>query len=281
MTNFNFQNAQSILVSALTMGSDSQSFISAGWLVSLLRICPEPFKKDLALRILSLSPHYFYRHVDSKYEAMPYREFIEAELRRNIAAREQIVDLILKPYLKSDFSVLDYGCGPGYLAKAISAHVNKVFAADISKGVLACAGIISPAPNVEYLYVGDIPGKIPDGSLDLIVSFAVIQHVTDDVYDGILENCHKKLKSDGRVLFHVELENDRWKSEETWRSDTSIVGKVKLQYGLNCFGRKLSYFSEAAAKHGFKITISEPFRAITKIHFDDVCDGHMIVMAKV
>jgi len=279
--NLNLKNAGTVLQSALTMGADPQSFISAPWILFLFNICPAPLKRGLALVVLSLSPHYFYRKVDPRYAKMPYWQFVEAEVDRNNAAREIIIDRILAPYLKPDSVVLDMGCGPGFLAKATAARVAKVFAADISKGVLESAKVIQAAPNVEYLYSGDIAGKIAPGSLDLIYSFAVIQHVTDDVYEGILETCRGVLKADGRIVFHVELESEAWKPEEAWRADESLAGKIKLQYALNCFGRKATYFSDAAARHGFKVVTLETILLITKDRFDDVCDGDLLVMEKV
>lgn len=167
-----------------------------------------------------------------------------------------------------------------FLANAVAGQVKKVFAADISKGVLECAKILQPAKNVEYIYAGDVRSKINGKSLDLIYSFAVIQHVTDEVYDTILDSCSKLLKDDGKIIFHVELESELWKSEQSAKEDGSIVGKVKLHCGLNCFGRKLSYFYESAAKHGFKVLGMDSIATVSKERFDDVCDGHLLVMSK-
>jgi len=278
--NLSANSIKNFATTIMTMGSDPQSFISAKWIVSALKYCPSPLKRGLALRILSLSPHYFYRHMNPEYEQMPSKQFIEAELERNVKARRSIRDFILKPYLNSDYVVLDYGCGPGFLAYSVAEYVRQIFAVDISKGVLECAKIVHSAPNIDYIYAGDLSTNVAARSLDLIYSFAVIQHVTDEVYDHILENCERLIKDDGKIVFHVELDGDNWKSEQAWKDDTSVIGKMRLQYGLNCFARKMSYFSEVAAKHGLKIMSSQPALSITKIRFDDICDGHILVMMK-
>ena len=67
-----------------------------------------------------------------------------------------------------------------------------------STGALACAKILKAAPNLEYI-VADKVGfaAIPDGSLDVIYSFAMVQHVTDEVFEMVLANCCRKLNPAG------------------------------------------------------------------------------------
>ena len=50
-----------VALRALTLGREDQSFLDAGWIVALLRSAPARRRRRLALSILSLSPHYFYR----------------------------------------------------------------------------------------------------------------------------------------------------------------------------------------------------------------------------
>ena len=135
----------------LTSGRDNQAFIGARWLVVLLRITPRSRRRSLALRILAVSPHYFYRNQRPEYAGMPSRRFLESEFERNRSTREQIASQILLSYLKPDDQVLDIGCGPGFLAKAVSRHVKVVYACDISLGVLECASILNDGPNIRYI----------------------------------------------------------------------------------------------------------------------------------
>src|SRR5471030_2813863 len=68
-----------LLKALLTNGSDNQAFIGAKWLVILLRISPSFLKRNVALRILSISPHYFNRTSRAEYRGMPTSQFLEAE----------------------------------------------------------------------------------------------------------------------------------------------------------------------------------------------------------
>src|SRR3984885_9702638 len=112
----------------LTNVSDEQAFIGATWRVFLLGITPGSLKRKMALRILALSPHYFYRTSRPEYKNMPTNQFLEAEFERNRSSRERIVNQLLLPGLKPGYRVLDIGCGPGFLAKAVSRHVKMVYA---------------------------------------------------------------------------------------------------------------------------------------------------------
>src|SRR5438128_3266642 len=120
----------------LTTGKDHQSFIGARWLVLSLRLTPRPLKKKLALWILSLSPHYFSREINPDYKNLSLNQFLEAEYRRNRSSREMICNQLLMRYVKPHYEIMDIGCGPGFLAKAVARHVRTVYACDISPGVL-------------------------------------------------------------------------------------------------------------------------------------------------
>ncbi|MDQ3133023.1 MAG: class I SAM-dependent methyltransferase [Acidobacteriota bacterium] len=235
-----------------TLGKEPQNFLGAKWIQAFLKRVPESKKHLWALRILSLSPHYFLEGDNPKYSGMSNEDYLHASFNVNKISREDIYRKILKPYLKSDFEVLDYGCGPGFLAKATAPHVKKIYAVDISSGTIACAKIINSAENIEYI-VSDKAGieSVPDGKIDAVYSFAVIQHLTDKVFEIILENCRRKLKPDGQLILHIQLEDNIWQTEEYWQNGKSIKSKIKYQYGLHCFGRSEREYTEIVSQHRF------------------------------
>src|SRR5271166_3744369 len=93
----------------LTNGKEHQAFIGAKWLVALLRAAPSSINRSLALRILAISPHYFYRSMNPAYKHMPKRQFLDAEFERNRASRERICKQVILPYVKPGDHVLDIG----------------------------------------------------------------------------------------------------------------------------------------------------------------------------
>ncbi len=237
----------------LILGKEPQNFLGASWIPAFLNRVPAEKKRKWALRILGLSPHYFFDRDDPKYQNLSNDEFLETSFETNSKSRVVIYEKVFKPHLESGFTVLEYGCGPGFVAKAVSPYVRKVYACDISIGALACADILNNSENIEYI-LADENGlsAIESSSLDVVYSFAVIQHLTDEVFEIVLENCLQKLKKGGKIVFHIQLQDEVWKTEKDWRSDESIGGKIKYKYGLHCFGRTKELHQELVEKHGFE-----------------------------
>lgn len=264
-----------------TLGSSTQTFLGAKWVTGLLKLSPKSSKRIWALRLLSLSPHYFINPENPEYDGLSNREYLEAAFQGGGRSRQLIYDHILKDYLHTDYSVLDYGCGPGFLAKILAGRVTQVYACDISAGALACAEVLNSAPNLKYV-LADASGmeSIPDESLNAIVSFAMAQHLSNEVLDLVLANCLRKLKAGGRLLLHIQLLHDGWKSEEEWKSDTSVRGKLKLRYGLHCFGRTEAAYRDKIANHGFKEIEIVKIADLVPDNFDDIWSQHLLKALK-
>lgn len=270
-----------LLHSFLTKGSAPQSFIGARWLVALLKNAPKSAKRGLALRVLGLSPHYFLPYFNPDYDKLPYKKFLEAEFERNRKGREKIEREVLGQFLKPADTVLDYGCGPGFLARAVAPNVEKVFALDISRGALECAKILNNAENINYVFaLNGEREQIKNDSLDAIYSFAVIQHVSDEVLQGILEFCFAKLKTGGKIILQIQLEEAGWRTEDEWKNDKTLAGKLKYSQGLHCFARTAEVIQTMVEKAGFK---SVEFRNVSEMvaeDFDDICRTQILLAKK-
>ena len=267
---------------SITLGNKPQNFLGAKWIPAFLNKVPEKSKRKWALRILNLSPHYFFDGDNPLYENMKTDEYLETVFKLNAESRRDIYQKVLKKYLESNFTVLEYGCGPGFLAKAVSPFVKKVYACDISIGAITCAEILNNADNIEYLTADNIGlVKIKDESLDAIFSFAVIQHLTDEVFELVLKNSRRKLKKGGMIIFHIQLDDEIWKSEEDWKADTSLTGKLKFKYGLHCFGRTKERHEELISKHGFSIKEFESLTDLENPNSSDADSQFLVVAHKI
>jgi len=275
----NLTNVLFVIRTLLSRGKGNQAFIGANWVVALLKVVPKRFKRHLALSLLSWSPHYFYRHVNDEYHGLPRNEFLEREFTRTKESRQKIVNLILARYLKTDQIVLDYGCGPGFLANAVSALVAKVLAVDVSIGALECARILNGQENITYLHAAQLE-HVEDASIDLVYSFAVVQHVTDQVLGNILDTSYRALNNNGRIVLHVVIDQHEWRSEADWASDKTIKGRIKLKYGLNCFGRSGDAIVRMLVSHGFSSVYLQPISSLCSDDFDDICKQHLVTACK-
>lgn len=74
---------------------------------------------------------------------------------------------------------LDFGCGAGRTALALLGHVRHVVGIDVSEGMLATARSLAP-PDADVDFVltdADGLSAVADGSLDVVYSSLVIQHL--------------------------------------------------------------------------------------------------------
>ncbi|WP_391530856.1 class I SAM-dependent methyltransferase, partial [Candidatus Frankia nodulisporulans] len=190
----------------------TQNFLGARWVPVLLATTPARYRRSMALRLLSLSPHYF----------QPDEHDRDAAAERNRRSRVILAHDLLGRYLLPDDDVLDVGCGPGYLAAAVAPRVHALTAVDVSRGVLACARVLNPAPNLEYLVAEDFHRSGRD--VDVVYCIAVVQHLTDEVVAAALRDWHGALRPGGRLLLHVVIDDPAWRTEAQWRAERGLVG---------------------------------------------------------
>jgi ubiquinone/menaquinone biosynthesis C-methylase UbiE len=196
-------------VQLLVAGSKGHAFLDRPWITPLLRLTPPSLRRPLAIRLLALSPHYWIYQWNNRYApALGRAEILGREVERVAASRKALCDQLLKPHLRPDMTVLDLGTGPGFLARELSRHVAKVIACDVSRGVLACAQCLNPAVNLTYVAnAADRLGPVPDASIAVAVSFAVLQHVAPDDVMALFLELRRVLKPGGVGLCHVRLED--------------------------------------------------------------------------
>jgi SAM-dependent methyltransferase len=257
------RTAVTLAIQLATSGS-SQNFLGARWVASLVDTMPEPVRERAALRLLSISPHYF------------YDRDIRAEAERNRQSRRALAEALIAPYLTPQMTVIDYGCGPGYMARAVAEMVRHVDAVDISRGVLACARALNGGTGVTYLTPRDLWRR--DGQADLAYSFAVVQHMRTEVFIGALRLLAAKIRPGGTLLIHfAEPGQGGWLTQADWDGDRSLGGRLKSRYGLNCFGRTSAEMVDLATMHGFTdITVASLRGRLTVPGDDDITGQHML-----
>ena len=249
-------------MAGLVASGGSQNFLGARWVALTVRHAPARWQRHVALRFLALSPHYFY--ADDR----------EAETDRNRRSRAKLVDDLLTAFLRSDMRVIDYGCGPGYWANAVASRVATVEAVDISIGVLACADILNGALNITYETPAECAQRTE--TADLAYSFAVVQHMSDATLIGVLATLRDRLRPNGTLLIHFALPGNGWRTEQEWRDDSTLRGRVKLRVGLNCFGRTADKMTQLLHQAGFRDVRIEALAERTKVD-DDIARQHWAI----
>jgi SAM-dependent methyltransferase len=212
--------------------SKAHAFLDRPWIPWLMRLTPTRWRKALALRLLSLSPHYWmHQWLDCYPLEMGRAEILRREHERNLNSRRQLCDNLLRRYLRSEMTVLDFGCGPGFLAHAVCAHVHQVIATDVSRGVIACARALNGAENIRYqVNTADDLGRVADSPVDLVCSFAVIQHLRKEQTAAFFREFARVLRPGGQGVIHFLLGQSGVHEEQGWELERVEV--------------RMAYFSE-------------------------------------
>lgn len=216
----------------LIASSKAHAFLDRPWIPWLLRLTPKCCRKAVALRLLSLSPHYWMHQWLNCYPLeMGRAEILRREHERNLNSRRQLCDKLLRRYLRSEMTILDFGCGPGFLANALSAHVKQVIATDVSRGVIACAQALNGADNIRYqVNSADELRRVADESIDLLCSFAVIQHLRKEQTAAFFREFARVLRPGGQGVVHFLLGQSGVHEEQGWELERVEV--------------RMAYFSE-------------------------------------
>jgi SAM-dependent methyltransferase len=96
---------------------------------------------------------------------------------------------------------LDFGCGVGRLAEAMTAYADEVTGVDISPGMLALAR----ARGGKATYVDEVPA----GPFDWINSFIVFQHIPPERGEAIIEDLLARLAMGGVVSLQLTVWRDK------------------------------------------------------------------------
>jgi ubiquinone/menaquinone biosynthesis C-methylase UbiE len=108
----------------------------------------------------------------------------------------------LQPFLPGDAIALDLGCGIGRVARFVAPSCSRLWAVDVSLGMLDMARErLKEFSNVQFVHSEDVHIPIvPSSSVDLAYSFLVLQHVEREDAFLLLEELRRLLKPSGTVV---------------------------------------------------------------------------------
>src|SRR5487761_704610 len=102
---------------------------------------------------------------------------------------------------------LQIGCGLGRIERALSGRVAQCYGCDISRAMVDKARALTSLPNVRFVHTtGKDLSRWGGGSLDLVYSFLVFQHLPRRQVELYLAECHRVLKQDGSLVFQLMLD---------------------------------------------------------------------------
>ena len=152
----------------------------------------------------------------------------------DIAAQRRAALDLLK--LRSAESIIDVGCGPGFLSEEMADAVGskgRVLGIDISEDLLAFAKARNNRDWIEYLKGDARALPVDDHTFDVAVSAQVLEYVDDP--DRAISEMFRILKPGGRAL----IMNTDW-DRIAWYSDDPIrMMKVRRAWEAHCVHPRL------------------------------------------
>ena len=105
-----------------------------------------------------------------------------------------------KEYIHESDSVLDFGCGGGFLLNTIKC--KKKIGIETNK---ACVKTIKKFEIIHFYNIDSALNKIGENSIDKIISNHALEHVENPLIE--LEKLRRLLKEDGEIIFVVPCES--------------------------------------------------------------------------
>ena len=269
------------ILKLITSGIKEQNFLGNPLIPYIFLIIPQRYQKVFSLMLLGISPHYFIYQYSSKYPKDYARnKILEDEYCRNIDSRKIICEHILKKYLSSDLTVLDFGCGPGILAREVARYSRKIIGIDVSCGVIKCAKVLNNSNNIEYYTSKNTCFPISEESIDLIYTFAVIQHLNEITYEKILREMYRVLKPGGKVICHIALNPDNEGIKTNCKNEQINLKKfIKRRLLLDVYLRSPEVVIKKIINAGFHRPSCTLVKDIVDIS-DDIAEQHLFVYEK-
>jgi cyclopropane fatty-acyl-phospholipid synthase-like methyltransferase len=213
---------------------------------------------------------------------MSRSERLEAEYRRNARSRKAVCDDILKLHLRPQMDVLDFGCGPGFLAREAAKRVHHVTGVDISCGTISCAKAFGNPPNITYCENnGNDLSMLPDEQFDLIYSFEVVQHLSEELFAGFLREFFRVLKSNGKCVCNIPLnEGPPAPIQPAKKRRSLIVRRVEKAWKLRFVSRQADKVRRQLSEVGFNEPVILPTGQVSDCAGDEMVRRHLIVFVK-
>lgn len=123
--------------------------------------------------------------------------YSKPELRSEKAAIK-VEKLLCHIKMDSATTVLDLGCGGGYVARELFSKTNaQIYGIDNSEKAINLAVELSKGTNIKFEKANVTKLPVPDDFADVVLCIGVIEHVRD--YEKCLEEIKRVLKRNGCI----------------------------------------------------------------------------------
>ena len=129
---------------------------------------------------------------------------------------ERYIEPVLRPGL-----VVDYGCGPGRVLRAVADAGLACAGMDISPTMIELGRSLAPEADLHVLSEGR--SALPDACASVVYSYAVVQHISRlDAYEAAFDEMCRVLAPGGVLLVQVACDDFRFGRESPGRTENHI-----------------------------------------------------------
>jgi len=177
-------------------------------------------------------------------------------------SRSQLILWALDEYCHNFQSILEIGCGTGYVLSGVSKHfpLSTLHGSEIFTAGLNFAAARLPAANLMQMDARKIPFE---EEFDVIGAFDVLEHIEDD--ECVLAQVHAALKPQGLILLTVPQHAWLWSASDKYAchvrryTASDLHHKIKKAGFSDCQEHIICNFS--SSRHdGFQISSPESAR---------------------
>jgi len=144
-------------------------------------------------------------------------------------------------------SILEIGCGTGYGADYLSQFASNIIAIDISKKCVMYSHTTCKKENVNFLLSSGLHVPLKDDSIDIVLSFQVIEHIESRKVRDFLSDIKRVLKDRG--VFIASTPNKKLRLlpfQKPWNPEH------RKEYNYKEFKEVLGNFFEEVEVYGLK-----------------------------
>lgn len=169
-----------------------------------------PYLSRLKAKVCAPMPPKLYWWLMGEFRAVPAVTSQYSSVKECLDSGERVVALLERVgAVVAEAETLHVGCGIGRIEKHLSRKVRKCWGVDVSASMVRKAQELVPEPNVEFICSdGRDLGRWRGGSIDLVYSFFVFQHMPREQFLTYIGESFRVLRKGGRFLFQLPVDED-------------------------------------------------------------------------